>query len=94
MTRMYIVECKRCERWYSVKTLEQQRIAKAKGVCMECEEEREGRIKLYMRLCMIHLEEIAKKAGKLPEEQRPIYRVLYKKRIGQYETAKQALVLI
>jgi hypothetical protein len=88
-TRVYLASCAKCERWYSCATLEIQAQAKQRGMCMDCENEREGRIKLYMKLCMLHIEDIAKKAGTLPEDQRAIYRVLYKKRLRQYQTAKQ-----
>lgn len=58
---------------------------------MKCENEHEGRIKLYIRLCMLHVEDIVKKAGTLPEDQRAIYRVLYKKRLRQCAVAKMQL---
>lgn len=60
---------------------------------MNCEQEHEGRIKLYIKLCMLHVEDIVTKAGTLPEEERAIYRVLYKKRLRQAALARMQLEL-
>lgn len=95
-TRMYIWECTRCERWQSVKTLEQQRVAKAKGICMDCEGKRKFRLELYMHIVAQHLDELVAKGKAAPEEKREVFRRLYRKRQRQFLVAKEEhdLVLI
>lgn len=89
--RTWIAECKRCGRWYSVATLEEQKQAKAKGTCMECEEKRQYRIGLYKNLLKQHMVLLAEKAGKLPEAERGIYRQLYRKRQRQWRWCVEQL---
>lgn len=47
---------------------------------MECEDKRKYRIELYKHIIAQHMQEIAIKAGKLPDDQRDVFRRLYRKR--------------
>jgi hypothetical protein len=92
--RMYIVACQRCTRWYSVPTRAAQAEAKQRGSCMQCIKEQTGRLEVFKKLLQCSMEDITKRASSLPENQREVYRRLYRKRQRAWLAAQERLDLL
>jgi hypothetical protein len=90
-TRGYLVQCSRCQAWRKVRTLEEQQAARKLGSCPSCLTLPEWRLEVLHRLLQAHLASIAEKARALPEQEREVYRALYKKRLRQAALVRQQL---
>jgi hypothetical protein len=88
---MFVYECLRCHRWHSAGSLAQQQAARKVGSCPSCLTLPEWRCQVYLRLLQAHLASIAEKARALPEQERDVFRALYKKRLRQAALVRQQL---
>jgi len=89
--RTYIAACGRCHRWYSVPSLEAQAEARKRGRCMDCIKEQTGRLEVYKRLLQCSMEDITKRARTLPEDQREVYRTLYRARQRKWRWCQEQI---
>lgn len=89
--RQYVYECQACRRWWSVPTLHAQRIARLRGTCPGCTTDEDWRLRVYIRLVELHLDEIVGKGKAAPESRRDIWRRLYRKRQRQFIWARERL---
>ena len=58
---------------------------------MDCIKEQTGRLEVYKRLLRCSMDDITKRASTLPEDQRAVYRQLYRKRQRAWRAAQERL---
>jgi hypothetical protein len=89
--RPYLYECPKCNKWCSVPTSEMQQECREAGACPRCQHDTSWLARVKVAAIEEHMARLVTLGKAAPEEQKAVYRAMWRKKAAQLQVARAAL---